>query len=151
MAVNPAAEMRDFFDTFLAPLRTLLVAVTILVGVVAAIGILVSIYNSVAARRREVAILRSLGATRRTVLLLVTLEAVVIGTVGAILGALTGHALAAGVSEGIRRQFGEGLAWWTVSPVELLYLVGVILLAALAGLVPALKAYGTPVAQHLTE
>ncbi len=150
-AAVPAEQMRIFFDTFLKGPTQLLLLVTALVTVVAAVSILVSIYNSVSARRREIAILRSLGATRNKVLALVTLEATIVGVVGAGIGFVLGHALAAGGSEMLRRQLGEGIDWWAVGPLELAYLAGVITLAFLAGLVPALKAYGTPVAQNLSE
>ncbi len=59
MAVFPAEVMRQFFDTFLAGLTRLLIAICALVTVVAGIGILVSIYNSVTSRKREIAILRA--------------------------------------------------------------------------------------------
>lgn len=150
-AAVPAEQMRMFFDTFLQGPSLLLLGVTALVTVVAAVGILVSIYNSVSARRREIAILRSLGATRNRVLAIVTLEATLVGAIGALLGFVGGHLLAAGGSELLRRQLGEGIDAWVVSPYELAYLGGVIVLAFVAGLIPALKAYGTPVAQNLSE
>ncbi len=151
MAVSPGEEMRTFFETFLKGPSQLLLLVTALVSVVAGVGILVSIYNSVTARRREVAILRSLGATRRTVLSLITLEAALIGVSGAFLGWIGGHAIAVAASAFMERRFGEGIGGWSVGPLELLYLAGVVGVATLAGLLPALLAYRTPVAQHLSE
>lgn len=151
MAANPASEMRIFFARFLEGPTQLLLMVTILVTIVAAISILVSIYNSVSARRREIAILRSLGATRRRVLALICLEAGFIGLAGALLGWLGGHGLAAVASEVLVRRLGEGISWWTVGGWEIMYLAAVVVLAVLAGLVPALKAYKTPVAQNLSE
>ncbi len=151
MAASPATEMRTFFQNFLEGPTQLLLLVTILVTVVAAVSILVSIYNSVSARRREIAILRSLGATRGRVLALICIEAGVIGLAGALLGWIAGHALAAGASELLRRRLGEGMNWLSVGGWELAYLAGVVILAVLAGLVPALKAYKTPVAQNLSE
>jgi putative ABC transport system permease protein len=151
MAAHPATEMRVFFERFLEGPTQLLLIVTILVTLVAAISILVSIYNSVSARRREIAILRSLGATRARVLSLICLEAGLVGLAGTSSGFLAGHALAAAASEVLRRRLGEGMNWWTAGPWEIAYLAGVVLLAVLAGLVPALKAYKTPVAQNLAE
>ena len=43
---QPSMEMRQFFDTFMKGSRLLLLAISALVTVVAAVGILVSIYNS---------------------------------------------------------------------------------------------------------
>ncbi len=151
MAASPADEMRTFFQRFLEGPRQLLLMVTILVTIVAAISILVSIYNSVAARRREIAILRSLGATRARVLALICLEAGFIGLAGAILGWIGGHGLSAVASQVLQQRLGEGINWWSTSGWEMVYLLCVVALAGLAGLVPALKAYKTPVAQNLAE
>jgi putative ABC transport system permease protein len=148
--VNPATEMRKFFDIFLRPSGALLLLITVLVTVVAAVGILVSIYNSVSARLREIAILRALGATRVKVLSLICLEAGLIGLIGGLLGLVVGHLLAAGVSVGMERYLGEGFNWWKVDGVEWIYLGAVVVLATLAGLVPAMKAYRTSVAANLS-
>src|SRR5438309_1752431 len=67
-AVNPATVMREFFETFLKGSTEVLLIVSRLVMLVAGVSILVSIYNSVSARMREIAILRALGATRGRVL-----------------------------------------------------------------------------------
>lgn len=148
-AVNPAQVMRQFFDVFLAPSSKMLQAVSYLVNVVAAVGILVSIYNSVSARMKEIAILRALGATKVKILALICTEAGLIGFAGAVLGIVTGHLLGAGGSFYVQRLVGEGFNWVAVVPAEGLYLVGMAIGAMLAGLAPALKAYRSPVATNL--
>ena len=149
MAVIPGDHMRQFTEDFLRPATTVLLIIAVLVTVVAAVSILVSIYNSVSARRKEIAVLRALGATRRRVLALICFEAASVGLVGGIAGLLLAHAAAGAGAYLVRDLIGEAFNWLAVSPVELLYLLGVTLLAALAGLVPALKAYKTSVATHL--
>ncbi len=149
MAANPASEMREFFNTFLRGSTQLLLVVSLLVTVVAAVSILVSIYNSVSARRKEIAILRALGATRLRVLALICAEAGLIGLAGGVLGLVVGHALAGAGSAYLQAVLGENIGWMAVSSWEWLYLVLVTLLAVAAGLVPALKAYSTPVATSL--
>jgi putative ABC transport system permease protein len=148
-AVNPAMVMRQFFDVFLKPYGWMLQGVACLVSIVAAISILVSIYNSVAARKKEIAILRALGATRVRILAIICVEAGLIGLFGGLLGILAGHAIGAIGSEILQRIVGEGLPWMRVGSLEWLYLAGVVTIAVLAGLVPALKAYATPVATNL--
>jgi putative ABC transport system permease protein len=148
-AVNPASTMREFFDTFLKPSSQMLQAVSWLVTIVAAVGILVSIYNSISARMREIAILRALGATRVKILTLICLEAGLIGFFGGVIGLLVGHALGAAGSKYVELLVGEGFNWVAVGADEVIYLVAVTLLAVVAGLVPALKAYRTPVATNL--
>lgn len=149
MAVNPASVMREFFNTFLRGSTLLLLAVSALVTVVAAISILVSIYNSVSARRREIAILRALGATRTRVLGLICAEAGLIGLGGGVLGIVAGHLIAGAGSALFERTLGEGINWIAADAWEGVYLLGVVVLALAAGLVPALKAYRTPVATNL--
>jgi putative ABC transport system permease protein len=150
-AVNPAAVMAGFFHNFLDRFVRLLLLISVLVSIVATIGILVSIYNAIAARRREIAILRSLGATRRHIVLLVSLEAGLIGLLGGLAGLILGHALAAGSSVYLEAWLGQGLPWWSVQLSEWLYVGGATVLALAAGLAPALLAYRTPVAANLSE
>lgn len=149
MAVNPASEMREFSQTFLRGSSIVLLMLSVLVSIVAAVSILVSIYNSIASRRREIAILRALGATRKRILTIICLEAGVIGLIGAIAGVLLGMGLAAVASVALDRAMGEGLNWARLDVAELLYFVGAVVLAIVAGLVPALKAYSTSVADNL--
>jgi putative ABC transport system permease protein len=148
-AVIPADVMRQFFDTFLAPFGSVLQVVSILVLVVASVSILVSIYNSISARLKEIAILRALGATQGKILSMICTEAAVIGLLGAVLGLALGHGIAAAGSIYTQRVMGESLNWTTVSAIEWAYAGCVVILAAVAGLVPALKAYSAPVATNL--
>jgi putative ABC transport system permease protein len=148
-AVRPAEVMANFFKQFLDNITTILLIISILVSVVAGVGILVSIYNSVAARMREIAILRALGATRRRVLTLICVEAGLIGLIGGVCGLLVGHAIGAIGSAAMDRTLGQGFNWIAVGPEEIAYLAGVVIVAVLAGLVPAMKAYRTPVATNL--
>ena len=150
MAVNPASVMREFFDTFLKPTRWLLLLICSLVTVVAAVGILVSIYNSVSARLKEIAIIRALGATRTTVLTLICIEAGLVALFGSILGLIAGHGVNALGAWYMSHNYGEFLGYDYVEYLfEAGYILAVIVLAVFAGLVPAMKAYRTPVATNL--
>jgi ABC-type antimicrobial peptide transport system permease subunit len=68
---------------------------------------------------------------------------------GAVLGLVAGHAISGAGSFYMYEHFGESLNWLLIDKYEPAYLVGVVVLALIAGLVPALKAYGTPVATNL--
>jgi putative ABC transport system permease protein len=148
-AVNPASVMREFFDTFLKGSTMVLLIISVLVTIVAAASIMTTIYNSVAARRREIAILRALGATRVRILSLITFEAALVGLIGGLAGFIAGHLLCAVGSVFAQRTVGEGINWLRFDQWEIAYLAAVVFIAFLAGLVPALKAYTTPVATNL--
>ena len=77
MAAFPAAEIRKLFD-IVGNIDRLLLAQAILILIVAGVAIAVSIYNSMSERRREIAILRALGARRATIFSIVLLEAMTI-------------------------------------------------------------------------
>ena len=149
-AAAPAQVMQQFFDTFLKGPTLVLLVVALLVTVVAGVSILVSIYNSVSARLREIAILRALGATRTRVLLLICVESGLIGLFGGILGLVVGHLTAGVGSIYFVKYMGQGINWVRTGRYEWYYVVAVVIIALIAGLVPALKAYRTPVATNLS-
>jgi putative ABC transport system permease protein len=123
--------------------------VAYLVALVAAAAVLASIYNSMSARQRDLAILRALGARRRTIFGAVVIEAAVIGAMGALAGYAVYLGLFVGVAELIRAQTGVVLTFAAWHPVLWLAPVGMVALCALGGVVPALKAYRIPVADTL--
>jgi putative ABC transport system permease protein len=126
-----------------------LTLVAYLVALVAAGSVLTSIYNSMSARRRDLAILRALGARRRTIFGAVVAEAACIGLLGAVAGFAIYFGLFAGVAGIIRAQTGVVLDLGATHPVLWICPVAMIALCALGGIIPALKAYRTPVAETL--
>jgi putative ABC transport system permease protein len=149
-AVMPISEIRKLFDGLIGNLQLILLVLTILICVVAGIGIMVSIYNSMSERRRETAIMRALGAGRRTIGSLILLESVMLATLGGAAGFLLGHGLIGLLSPFIAAQTGVPIGLFQFVPTELLLIPGLILLATLAGYVPALFAYRTDVAKALS-
>lgn len=124
--------------------------VSYLVALVASGSILASIYNSMNERRREIAILRALGAHRGTVFGAIVLEATTIAALGMIVAFGVYVALMFAVSQVIRAQTGVLLDPFAVRPVLLLAPCGIIGLSALCGIIPAWKAYQTDVAANLS-
>jgi putative ABC transport system permease protein len=127
-----------------------LALVSYLVALVATMSILASIYNSMNERRREIAILRALGAHRRIIFSAILLEAAAISALGMVAGFVIYLAIMSGAAAIIRAQTGILLDPWAWNPVMLWAPVALISLGALSGIVPALKAYRTDVAEHLT-
>jgi putative ABC transport system permease protein len=126
-----------------------LTLVAYLVALVAAGSVLTSIYNSMSARRRDLAILRALGAHRRTIFGAVVAEAACIGALGSAGGFAVYFGLLTGVARIVRAQTGVVLDVTAKHPVLWICPVALIVLCALGGIIPALKAYRTPVAETL--
>lgn len=140
--------MAELFDR-IGWVNRVLALVAYLVLLVTAGSVLASIYNTINERRREFAILRALGARRATVFSAIVLESTAITVLGAALGFVVYAAILGVAAAVVRAQTGVVLdvfAWdtalWATPAV-------VVLLGALAGLVPAFKAYRTDVAEHL--
>jgi putative ABC transport system permease protein len=148
MAAFPAAEIRKLFD-IVGNIDRLLLAQAILILIVAAVSITVSIYNSMSERRREIAILRALGARRATIFSIVLLEAMTICLVGSAAGLIGGHLVVAAANGVLYKASGFIIPAFHVAPLEWYILVVAVVLGAISGLGPAWGAYRTDVAKNL--
>jgi putative ABC transport system permease protein len=143
------AILAKLFDK-IAWFDRILAFISYLVVVVATASILASIYNSMNERRREIAILRALGAGRATVFSAIVVEAGAIGAIGMALGFVIYAAIVLVASAIIRVQTGVVIDPLKFHLVMVLAPLGIIALAALVGVFPAIKAYRTDVASGLT-
>jgi putative ABC transport system permease protein len=122
-------------------------ALTIIVGL---IGMLVALYSSLEARRREMAVLRAVGARPGMIVSLLVLESGMLTLLGCALGVgltMGGFALAQGF---IESSTGVHIAVQPPGALEWIY-IGVVLSAGvLVGLVPAWRAYRSSLADGLS-
>lgn len=148
MAVYPNNEIGNLMK-IVGSVDTVLIAVSYLVLLAAGISIFVSIYNSMAERRREIAIIRALGAPAGVVFRMIVIEASSICFVGAVAGLLLSHGFVffgrAALQEWTGVPIGPGLP--TIWDAALL--AGTVLLGAVSSLVPAVAAYRTDVATNI--
>jgi putative ABC transport system permease protein len=143
-----ASTIADLFDK-IGWFDKVLALVSYLVALVATASILASIYNSMNERRREIAILRALGAHRRIIFSAILLEAAAISALGMVVGFLVYSGIMSGAAKIIRAQTGIVLDPFAFNAVMLWAPAALIGLGALAGIVPAMKAYRTDVATYL--
>ena len=127
-----------------------LLGIALLVTALALLFLFVALVSALRERRRDLALLRCLGATRRTVFGLVMSESLIISTLGAILGIAIGHAIVSVGSEMIRVETGLRFSAGYLSDADLLVLPGVMLLGLIAGVLPSIQAYRLGVLQNLT-
>ena len=123
--------------------------IALLVVVVGVVSVSVALYNTLAWRRRELAILRILGASRRSVLGILVGEATLVSAIGGALGIAAGHLVVAAIAGLVERSAGFRPSALVFLPEELLAYVLVIAAGALGGLLPGLEAYRTDVASNL--
>ncbi len=148
-AVAPAEEVTKLFEGIVGNIQWILLFLAILIVIVAGIGILVSIYNSMSDRRHEIAIMRALGARRVTVMMIVLCESILLALGGGAIGVLLGHGLTGALAPVIAQQTGVVVSPLQFQTSELVLIPGLILLATVVGYLPAVVAYRTDVAQSL--
>lgn len=112
---------------------------------VASIGVVNTMVMSILERTREIGVLRALGASRRTVRRLFTVEAALLGLLGGILGVAAGYGLAAAANPLVNNQLAKGgLLARNIIAVPTALAIGVVaittLIGVLAGLYPAARA-----------
>jgi len=109
--------------------------------IISALGIFLSLTILVTERRREISILRAIGASRGQIEAMVLWEAGIIGLLGSLLGIVAGIALAWILSYVINVSFfGWTIAWATPWKFLLSLPVAVIVAALVAGYWPARQA-----------
>ncbi len=113
-------------------------------------GMLVALYSSLEARRREMAIFRAIGAGPRTIVSLLVLESGLLSLLGCVIGVALVYAMLILGQQPIEQRFGLHLAIRPLGSTEWMY-IGVVLAAGiLIGFVPALKAYRTSLVDGLS-
>lgn len=126
------------------------VAFGIFVVVVAAVIIAGSTAMRIVTQRREIALMGTIGATPRQVMVALLVENVVVGMVAGVLGWLAGGFLAPSLQVGIGRALGRQAPVWSLRQLLVCWLV-VGGLLALATIVPARSAARRPVTDVLRD
>ncbi len=123
--------------------------------VIAALGIANALLAAVRERRREIGVLKAIGARDRDVRRIFLLEAVALGLGGGLAGTVLGWAIARGVGAVVNDYLSaQGLAGVTVAlPMAVLSggILGSAVLALLAGTVPAVRAARLPARDAMGE
>ncbi len=142
MAVLPGVALNEMWQG-LGYAETGLRLVAIFVVLVGLLGMLVSLYTSLNERRREMAILRAVGAGPNRIVALLVLESVCLAAAGALAGLAVVYALLSVGQSIIEAQAGLFIPIRPPGVIELLLLAAVVTAGFLMGFVPAFKAYRT--------
>jgi putative ABC transport system permease protein len=148
-AVAPTREITRLFEGIVGNVQLVLLVLAVLVVVVAGVGMMVSIYNSMNDRRHDIAVMRALGARRRTVMVIILLESILLSLGGGLLGLAMGHGLVGLLGPSIAENTGVFVHMWQFQLNEMILIPGLIVLASVVGYMPAVVAYRTDVARSL--
>ncbi len=117
----------------------------------AGLGIFTALYNALAQRRYDIAVMRSLGASRGAILRQIVLEGVLLALAGALAGLLLGHATAELAGAWLWRQHQVYLVGTTWVAEEAWLIVMAVAIGAVAALLPALQGYRIDISKVLAR
>jgi putative ABC transport system permease protein len=148
MAVIPAMQIMSLMS-IVGNAEVVLRFVAWFVVIVALTGVLIALYNTMEERKRDLAVMRALGASRTQVFSIIVLEAIFLCAIGSVLGILFGHLLVYLSIPYLTSVAGIVITAFVFDLYHLYLFIGIVVLGAIAGLIPALKAYNSEVIRNL--
>ena len=149
LAILPGVALGELWG-IVGIAETALIGVSAMVVVTALLGMAAMIFSGLNERRREMAILRTVGARPTTIVGLLMLEAVLMGGLAAGLGIALLYAALALAQPWVDAAFGLYLPLEPPSSREAIIAAAVVAAAAATSLLPALRAYRLSLADGMT-
>jgi len=144
------AEVMPRLHNIIGWVDRVLIAIAIMLTVLASLFLFFSLLQSLREMRRDLALFRALGATRKSVMGLVISEALIISLLGGMLGLALGHWLISLGAHFIKIETGVGFTASYLSSADWLVIPGTAVLGLFAGLVPGVQAYRLGVLKNLS-
>lgn len=149
LATVPGIALAELWQT-LGQFENILRIITACVVVAGLLGLLTVLLATLNERRREMAILRAVGAHPWQIALLFMLEAAVLASAGCLLGMLLVSVLVLFMQPWVATEYGLHLHPWLPGTDDLLLLATVLFLAILFSLLPGLLAWRRSLQDGLT-
>ncbi len=148
-AASPALESARLFSLIGVGVDTLQ-WFAYLIMAISAISVFVSLYNSLKERKYDLAIMRTMGASKAKLFLIIITEGVCLTVIGSVTGLLLGHLtlqLIGHYEDSTQAKLSGGIFL-----VQETYLVGVGFgIGLLASLLPAIQAYRSNISKILAQ
>jgi putative ABC transport system permease protein len=149
LAVLPGVALDELWDAIGAGERALR-AMSVLVAVVSLAGLVAVFVTGLEQRRRELAVLRSIGAGPGPVFALLIIEGTLVTALGTAMGAIACRVAVVMLGPLAQVRFGVSLSGGWPSPTEWSLLAAVLLAGTLASLLPGWRAYRLSLADGLS-
>jgi putative ABC transport system permease protein len=150
MAVVPAMQIASLMS-IVGNAEQVLRLVAWFVVIVALFGVLIAIYNTMEERKRDLAIMRALGARRTTVTLIILMESAAICLFGGLAGLVGGHLIVHFSASMLAEVAGIVISSFIIDMNQILLVSLTVVAGILTGIIPALKAYSTDAVGNLSS
>ncbi len=117
----------------------------------AGLSVFIALYNALNERRYDLAVMRTLGASRGKLMRLMLFEGLLLALVGAIAGIVLGHVLTEALGGMLKAAQQVAVTGWTWVPAELWLIALALGVGVVSALLPAWRAYRTDIARTLAQ
>ncbi len=139
-AASPAFETARLFSILGVGVKAMMGFAYVLIFI-SGLSIFIALYNSLKERKYDLAIMRSMGASRGKLFFVTILEGTTLTILGSLLGITLGHAVLYIFSILVEESQKTGISAWVFYQEEGFLLLGSIGLGIMCSLIPAFQAY----------
>ncbi len=143
-AASPAFEAARLFSILGVGIEALTGFAYVLIFI-SALSIFIALYNSLKERQYDLAIMRSMGASRSKLFIATQLEGITLTLFGSVIGLALGHGVLYLFTELVEESGKTGISAWVFYKEELYLLAGSLVLGILCSLIPSFQAYRTDI------
>jgi putative ABC transport system permease protein len=149
-AASPALEATRLHGVIALGIN-LLRAFALILMLSAALSIFIALYNGLSERRYDIAVMRTLGATRADVMALLIFEGMILAAAGALLGLVLGHALTSALGMALAQAQQVPVSGWIWHVEELWIVALALIVGVVSAIVPAWRAHEIDIAATLAR
>ena len=146
--IIPNQALREFLNyiKIFTVVITLIASVSVIISI---IMLFITMLTSSIEQRKDTSILRALGASRGVVFKINIVQMLILAIIGVILGCILAHIVIACIGNYIVTEYGIYMSGLVFQKEELIAMGITILLALLAGVIPAMMVYKTDATKYL--
>lgn len=147
-AASPAFESARLFSILGAGVEVISAFAGILVFI-SALSIFIALYNALKERRYDMAIMRSMGASRSRLSGIILAESLILTVLGTVGGLIIAHVTMILLREYVPNMNKAGISGFVFYSDELIILLSSLFVGLLCGVIPAMQAYRTDISKTL--
>lgn len=148
-AASPAIESSRVFSLLGVGFDSLGILAYVIM-IIAGFSVFISLYNAMKDRKYDLAIMRTLGATKAKLFTITLVEGLIITCIGGVIGLVLGHLILYYISLQASES-ADFIQVFAIHTNELLILLAAMGIGILASILPAIKAYQTTISNILSS
>lgn len=149
-AASPAFEINRLFE-LLGVGISIMQGIAFIIIVISGLGIFIALFNSLKERKYDLAVMRTMGASKAQVFVHILLEGLLLTFLGALAGIAIGHLFLILLVISNEQNTISGISGFIFLEEELWVMAYALLIGIVASILPAWRAYQTNIALQLTK